>query len=441
MKMTELFPIKQEALPDLLVYKLTTMGNIHQEAIRGKIRYRLENQFGGHWIWDDELQGLVTDTVVKETDLETFLENLPASPDKAVFAGLKNLALAPHLKVSPASMAKFVAKALLDDVSDQIRKILDQARRDREIYRVNTSCYRRGWVVNGQPAVSISFQRTLDTRLNLREFVVRFPQDDLAGLLVVDMTKPDFQSSMAVTRVIGLLGEKNRRQWLLGFDPTPAIAEIIDQAADDEIVVETDHKYHYPASALGIRIRPRDFKRFGISENLDFSARERIKLLRPIAKIIQQTGFVGEAYGEKTSPHLFISPQDVGYKPALRFGQEQIGGASHRFECVQNFGLYRANTEKKIRIAVLNTAPESQLDYLRTIFRETFQRLGYSLVSAGEKQVELPSEPILQAAISQLAKNRPDIVLAVIPEEYGSSQATEWTIYDYFKQSILRHAL
>lgn len=93
-------------------------------------------------------------------------------------------------------------------------------------------------------------------------------------------------------------------------------------------------------------------------------------MLRLIAKIMQQTGFVGEVDGEKTFPHLFISPQGVGYKPGLRFGQEQIGGASQRFECIQNFGLYRANAEKKIRIAILNAAPESQLDYLRTVFRD-----------------------------------------------------------------------
>jgi hypothetical protein len=86
MKITELFPINQKALPDLLVYKLTVRGNTPQEAISGKIRYRLENQLGGHWIWDDELQCLVTDTLVKEADLETFLGDLQAGPDKAVLA-------------------------------------------------------------------------------------------------------------------------------------------------------------------------------------------------------------------------------------------------------------------------------------------------------------------------------------------------------------------
>lgn len=125
---------------------------------------------------------------------------------------------------------------------------------------------------------------------------------------------------------------------------------------------------------------------------------------------------------------MFISLQDVGYRSALRFGQEQIGGARHRFECVQNFGLYRATEQKKIRIAVLNTAPESQLDYLRTVFRETSQRLGYSLVSAGERQVERLSENVLEAAISQLAKNRPDIVLAIISDEYGSSESGSSTL-------------
>jgi hypothetical protein len=441
MKITELFPIKQEVLPDLLVYKLTVMGNTRQEAINGKIRYRLENQLGGHWIWDDELQGLVTDTLVKEADLETFLGDLQAGPDKAVLAGVKKIALAPNLKVSTASTAKFVAKALLDDVNNKIREVLDQARRDRGIYSVNTSCYRRGWVVDGQPAVSLSLQRTLDTKLNLREFIARFPQDGLVGLLVIDITKPDFQSSMAVTKVIGLLGGKNRRQWLLGFNPALAIAEIIKQVGDDEIVVETDHKYHYPASALGIRIRTRDYIRFGISENLDLSAVERIELLRPITKIMQQTGLVGEAYREKHAPHLFISPQDIGHKPTLRFGQEQIGGVSNRFECVQKFGLFQPKNEKKIRIAVVNAAPGAKLDYLKTLFREIFQGLGYSLVSAGEKQVERPSETVLETAISQLVKHRPDIVLAIIPEAYGSSEATEWTIYDYFRQSILQHAL
>ena len=59
---TEIFPVQLKALPDLTLYQLKVSGSIALDEIGGKVCYRLQTKFGGHWKWDEEKKYVITDS-------------------------------------------------------------------------------------------------------------------------------------------------------------------------------------------------------------------------------------------------------------------------------------------------------------------------------------------------------------------------------------------
>lgn len=435
----EIFPINLDAIPPLTIYKLATTGSRQINEVGRKLKYRLEGRFKRHWHWDDEMECLLTDTPQSEADLMTALTDLWNEQEEIFKESLESIALAPDLKASTKGIANFVANSLLNDVAQEIRDTLAQFTQDKGKYYISLECNRYGWVVDGHPAVSASIRSSLDYKGDLKTFINQYPNDDLIGLHVIDKTKPDFQSSMEITGVVGKLGESNRRERLLRYKLTPAMRRIIEQAGLDELVITTNEKYHYVVSALGVRIYNKDYPRFGISERLQIPSSERTKYVLPIAKILQDTGYVGSAYNERDFPQFFPSRDEIGYKPILQFGNNQTGSLENFLGHVKRFGMYKSSNNKKMRIAIVNTQPNVSLDNLKIMLRGNLdQDLGYTLISAGEKQVPNPSRATLEGAVNELAKNKPDIILAIIPRKYGDADDEEWTLYDHFKHLCLK---
>ena len=279
---TEIFPVNLDAVPPLAVYKLDTVGAHHINKVGRKLRYRLESRFKGHWYWDDEIKCLITDTPQDEANITTALTDLWNSQDEIFKNSLEMMTLISDIEPSSKGIADFVAKALLNDISQEIRDTLAEFKQDKGKYLINLECNRYGWVVQGHPAVSASIRSTLDYKGDLKSFAAEYPDDDLIGLHVIDKTKPDFQSSMEITAIAGKLGEGNRRQRLLGYNLSAAMRRLIENAPPDELVITTNEKYDYVMSALGVRIYNKDYSRFGISERLQLSSLVRAKYMSPI---------------------------------------------------------------------------------------------------------------------------------------------------------------
>lgn len=334
---------------------------------------------------------------------------------------------------------------MLDDVAPAISKSLLQHRQEKEKYFVNLVCDRYGWVVYGQPAVSISIQSELEYKDDLKAYAATVQNvNDLIDLHVFDKTK-SFERSMEITEIVGKLGEGDRRKRLLGYELTPQMREMIKRAPDDELVVKTKNKYDYISSALKIKILNADYARFDIHERLQIPANQRVKIIKLIANIIKKTGLVKDAYASKEHRHLFMTKDEIGYTDQLKIGNNQKISPRPRelFNGMKQHGLYKPSNNKQIRIAILNMMPQISLENLRNALRENLGvQLGYNLLQSGEiMNIVQPSRAQLEKAIDTLEEKKPDIILGIIPESNYLPDDEEWTLYDNLKALTLKRNL
>ncbi len=440
---TEIFPIHLEALPELTLYQLKVNGSAPLNEIGRKVGYRLQTKFGNHWNWDKVEKYLITDCSQQvESSLSEVLQEIwKTSTEEDILRSLeKIIKVSPNHKASNQGIADFVASSLQNDFSRNIKKALEEYRREENTYYVHRRCDLRGWTVDNHPAISVSINSELEYKGDLRKYIASSGHNDLLGLHVKDKTKPSFQNSMKITGIVGKLGENNTRVRLLAFKPHPDMKRMIEQAPDDELVVKLNDKYHYVASALQIQIRNADYARFKISEKLQIPVLQRSEYIKKIASIIKSSGLTDRAYSTLTHPHLFLSKNDIGYDPKLKIGKDQVVPSESIYTSLKKFGMYKSTTNKQIRIGILNTAPQTSLNRLRINLRkELSENLQYELIQAIEKQISNPSRKVLESAIEEIAQKNPDIILGIIPKP--DFDTDEWTPYDNFKHLTLKKDL
>ena len=438
---TEIFPVKLESLPDLTLYQLKVGGSIALDEIGGKVCYRLQTKFGGHWKWDKKKKYIITDSPQDEPATRQILqETWETSDEEDVLRSLEGLEVFPNDTPSTQGIANFVARSLQDDFLRAIDNALAKHRREEKTHYVNLKCRLRGWVVDNHPAVSVSITSEIESKIDLKTYLETHSDSaQLKGLNVTDKTKP-FQTSMPITGIVGQLGKNNTRDRLLAFKPPTEMKHLIKQAPNDELVVKVAGKYDYVVSALKIKIHNADYARFKINEKLQIEAAQRVKYITSVTSIIQESGLVSSAYAENKYKHLFLAADDIGYNPKLRIGGDKITTANRVWHSLKEFGLYKPTSNKQIRIGILNTLTQMALDNLRSNLRnEMGKKMQYKLKLAGYKEISGTSRESIESAIEEIARENPDIILGIIPK--SNFDTNEWTPYDDFKHLTLKRNL
>ncbi len=438
---TEIFPVQLEKLPNLTLYQLKVSGSVPLDEIGGKLSYRLQKKFGGHWKWDDEKKYVITDSAQDEASIRQILQEIWETSNKEdVLRSLEGIEVFPNDTASTQGVANFIARCLQDDFSRTINNALAKHRRDEKTHYVNLKSHLRGWVVDNHPAVSVSITSELESKIDLKTYLATHSDPaELKGLNVTDKTKP-FQTSMPITGIVGRLGENDMRDRLLAFKPPAEMKGLIEQAPEDELVVKVAGKYDYVVSALKIKIHTANYARFKINEKLQIEAAQRVKYITSVASIIQESGLVSRAYSTKTHNHLFLSGNGIGYNPKLKIGNGEIVSPDSNFRSLKKFGLYKSTTNKHIHIAILNTSPQTPLETLRRNLRNELSKgMDYKLTLAIEKEVPNASRGVLEPVLKEIAEKNPDIILGIIPKP--DFDTDEWTVYDDFKQLTLEKDL
>ena len=439
---TEIFPVQLKALPNLTLYQLKVSGSIALDEIGGKVCYRLQTKFGGHWKWDKEKKYVITDSLQDEPAIRQILQEIwETSDEEDVLRSLEGIEVFPNDTASTQGIANFVARSLQDDYLQAIDNALDKHTREDKIYYVKLKCRLRGWVVDNHPAVSVSIASELKYKGTLKTYLATCNSpNQLEGLHVIDKTKPTFETSMTITEIVGKLGENNTRSRLLAFKTPPEMKRLIEQASDDELVVKLDGKYDYIVSVLQIQIHSADYPRFKIKENLQIPVSERAEYIKSVASIIQSNGLISRAYSANTHKDLFLNGNDIGHNPKLQIGNGKIASPDSIMPSLKEFGLYKSTNNQQIRIAILNTSPQISLDTLRRNLRnELGERMQYKLTLATEKRIPNASRRVLEDALEEIAQKNPDIILGIIPS--SDYNTVEWTPYDDFKHLTLKKDL
>ncbi|PHV64268.1 Piwi domain-containing protein [Cyanobacterium aponinum] len=437
---TEIFPIQLKSLPKFSTYSIATITSENKDKVGRKLQYQLQKNFSGHWYWDKVNKCLITDSPQQEAKFNDFIALLWQSKDDIFKNSLQSIV--PNDKISPShqGIADFVAHGLLADINPNIREILKKFIQNKGKYTITYECEKYGYVVNNHPSVSISLKSRLDYKETLKDYLSKIEnKNEILGLHVTDITKPDFQSAMTITSIIGRLGENNNRQRLLSYSISDKMRRIITEANDQELIVETNNIYHYVVNALKIRVYNQDYERLKISEKLQITSDKRIEFLIPIIELIKKTNLVGNAYASSRHQHLFLTQDKLNYSPKLLFANNHQDN-KNVFNSVKKFGVYKPSQNQKIRIGILNTVPNLNLDDLRSNIRKNLGKegLGYELNLAGEENIHSLSRFNLESAIERLKERKPNIILAIIKGKIEGKN-NERTLYEEFKHLTLKN--
>lgn len=434
---TEVFPVRITDVTKLYAYRLNIKGDI--STVGGKLSYRLRKTFPGHWVWT--AGRILTDTRQEVAKIMEVVRELWNEQPK-IFGNLLDIVEDSSWQSTSQMVADFVARGLFTDIDAEIRRVLAQKSQDLGNARVERVYDVRGWVVQNQPAVSISISSRLVYKQDLKQYIAArsTAPEDLKGLLVAD------KSSSLKGEIAGITGKMNQhRERLLAMNPREETQELIEKAPDDELIISVKverGEYDYPASALRIIVRTEDFTRFGISSQQALKALRlepgfRFRLVKEISDIAKKRLLINNAYSSQSSPALFITGSSVAFKPRFCFGggQSRVYDEKSVLRYLRECGLYKRASKfvnTPIRLGIVNALPSTDLSMFITDLKRELAILDFKLEVVSQIKTQSCSQFDLEKAIGTLQNETPDILLSIVPDEYGENDE-EWGAYHRFK--------
>ncbi len=442
---TEVFPIQDDAVPVLHAYRLDT-AKADQSIIGGKLAYRLKNDLHGHWIWS--AGRIVTDNKRDAEDIMNVVKVL-WSEQSNTFKDLRKAVPDPDWRPSAFTQADFVAKGLMSDLEPKILSILSRERQTLGSAMVERVSERRAWVVQQIPAVSISISSRLVYKDDLKTYAQKVAaNNDLIGLWVADKT-----SSLKgeITEVVGPAGDEKER--LLALTTRAEMQDYIQKASDDELVVRVlagQNDYEYVTSALRIILRVEDFPRFGINsqqalKGLRIEPGLRSKLIKSVSDLVKENQLLSNAFNSNQSAKMFICTDDVGFKPRLRFGGDQVRDANEGslLRNLSSCGLFKRSPQfqnKPIRIATITALKGDNLPVFQSQLGRQLKTLGFDSEFVGQNKLTGLSRADLEKGIHELLKTNPDLFLAFFPDDPNEDDE-ESRLYHNFKSLTVNQGI
>jgi hypothetical protein len=434
----EVFPILTSTLPQMFAYKLETGGE-DASTIGGKLAYRLRRKFKGHWVWASER--VVTDTQKPLDEIMSFVEQLwREQPD--IFKDLRSVTHDTNWTPTPYAQAIFVANGLFGDIEDKIKQILSRRTQSIGDARVERIHEVRGWVVHGQPAVSISISSRLIYKLDLKSYADNVSSsNELIGLLVGDKTST---VKGKIIKIEGRMGEHRHR--LLVLTQREEMEDIIRNASNDELVVRIQsgrNEYEYPISALRIILRTEDFSRFDIdseqaTKTFRIEPAIRSQIVKEISDIAIKKKWVVEAYNSKNFPNIFNKAYEKGFTSNILFGGGKVDKYDEKtlLRNLYNHGLYKISSRfqggSPINIGIISALKHTRTDKFCQELQKTLEHLNFESNFVSEEKIQGFSRVDLENAIESLQTKKPDILLVFFPDELDEDDE-EWGAYYHLK--------
>jgi Piwi domain len=438
--LVEVFPVQPAAIPPLVAYQLQTRSG-DLATIGGKLAYRLERIFKGHWLWTE--RRIVTDSPQPDEALKPVIADV-WSEQPTIFQGLLAIQRDISWRPTPQVIADFVARALFRDLQPEVNQALSSFSQDLGRIRIHRTCDVRGWVLREFPAISISVISRLLARQDLKTYARQIATPEhLIGLVVTDKLSG---SKGEIVGITGNVGEHRER--LLALTQREESRAIIQRAADHEPVVHVRmgrHGYDFVASALGIVVNTATYAKFGIDAKqatnaLRLSPQDRLSILVRIGRIFTGRKVVGTPYRANTSPALFLGATDVNFSPSLLLGGgNRVSGEKTLQANLRRYGFYKRSDAfpkgTPVRIAVLNAVPGSLADRFLPRLQEELRALQFASTISQMESVTGTSRNELENVINRMQTSTPHVQLALFPDggvDEGENESA-WESYHHFK--------
>jgi len=434
--LTEFFPVQIEKLSQLFAYELS-IGESNVYTIGGKLSYRLRKIFeAGRWVWSN--YNIVSDTLKSQCELNRALERF-WSEEPETFSQLHKITPKQGWQPSPKEIADYVNRGVLTEFSYKIRQKLRENRVDLGNAYVERDYESRGWVVQGEPAVSISILSNLIYKKDLKEYASTVSaQDNLLDIWVL-VKAQNFKGK--IIDVVGTV--KKHRTRLLTTSRSEEIKEIIENASDDELVVKIQagqNEYDYVVSALNVILTMGDLSKFGVdprkaSNALRIAPSLRHEIITEVSKVLKKDGIT--PYNSKTHPQLFLTAQQVNFEPKLRFGNNQIRVSDEKslMQNLQSAGVYRRSeqfNDKPISVGLIDARVHPKQTSFSQQIKNMMKHLSFDVEFVGHEKITNLSRFEFEKVINSLQPKNPNILLALLPDNAGDDEE-DW-VYGRFKE-------
>lgn len=444
----ELFPLETEAITELSAYHLQLAADA--ATLGARLAYRLSLAFEGDWAWVGDR--LVTNQPVSPVQIEITLDLLRQQfPEFAAVQGIREDVAWAQTPSARAEYALFTqvraAEAALHHALAAHTARLPNARVDREALL-------RAWVVQDEPALSISIRSHLVTERSLQAWLNEISPADLLNLPVLDRASPSMVGTLE--QIHGTLATERER--LLTLTKRPATQEYLRRAPDDEAVVRVrrgEASYDYAAGMLDIVLRLSDAElcaRFGVSSAqaarlMRLAPADRARLVRAASDALKERGLLRNAYNSRTHPDYFST---VDFVPNLVFAERRVLPYRPR-TLAQEFlkgGVYRVHPRfqtQPIKLGVINTLDETVEDFMEAMRRQMERDFGLHVEVIKERRVRVVTSRNLESAVRVVEKESPHLILAFFKdapddEEDGEARYNDLKTYA-MPRGIAAHAV
>jgi hypothetical protein len=421
----EVFPILLENLPPLTAYRvqIDTDDPVIVQAARGfggKLAYRVRAALPGNWVWVNSR--LLTDTPPNPARLIMVVENARREQG-ALYKHLDSIEEDFGWAASAEALANYVVRGPLAALEGRIHEALASTTFPLRNARVEREHRARAWVVDNQPALSLSVVSRLIYEPSLQTYAQGLEKiTQLPGLWVSDKTS---RLQGEIVKVVGQVEEHRER--LIGLSQRESMQAIIANAPGDHWVVRVQsgrNEYDYVADALQLLIRLEDVHRFDVTPEhmekaLHLKPGLRAEMVKVVSNVLKEAGLIGSAYSIQNAPHLFhesARSANMQYTPnrVRPYEPSQVGGH------VQQLGLHRRLPrfeEHPIRVTVINALTEGVGDFLIALGRAMEREFNFKLEVVRERNMRVISQTNMESAVRLMQKEQFDLVLVFLPDE------------------------
>lgn len=463
----DIFGVNPENLPKLYAYEFEQMDENHK-MIGWQLAYRLRKHrnFLGNWIYCNKK--IITDEEMKENEIKEFLKEL-RNIEKEGSSLLKVQEIKPIASTWEASALKlgeFAARYLLAKKRKEIEEELRTKETKIDKIQIVREYAVRGYVVNNEPAVSITISSSILSTETLDKHAKKLSNEELIGEMVA-VEGENFKGT--IVKIIGKVTEK--RQWLLDIAKKDKTKKRIEKAPDDELIFEIKTRqgkpYIYIASMLRPIIRMDDIEKFVKEENLKefyeklrFRLEDRYNLVTKIAELGQKLEILKERYNSDSSSKVLYK---YIIKPVFLLGGGKKIPLNEKqspyeiYKSLKKYGLnkrsnnFSDDNSRPIKIRIINALLQDEnfvltlREFLKKLKKE-LKDLYFPIESVevnGKKQQKIDefSRKEFENAVKQL---NADILLALFPGKAYSKKKLDnenIDIYDFFKTITMEKGL
>lgn len=429
---SEVFPIQLGALPPVTAYRLTYANaeSVSERAqldrkMGGKLTYRLRSALGGTWVW---LGGhVLTDTPTNPVKLIMVVDEARRD-QKSLYKGLEGLEEDYGWQMNADETAEYVVRGPLEALEPHIQAALAKTAVPLRNLRVEREFRARSWVVNGQPAISLSVVSRLLYEPDVETFAATLPKiADLVGLTVVD------QSSSMQGEIVKVVGNvEDHRERLLKLTQRNEMAALIARTPGDHRVLRVlsgGNEYDYVSDALTLLVRMEDAHRFDVNPQhveraLHLKPTLRTQMVKVVSDVVKSTGLIANAFSMQNVAEMFSNSAP---ETSLLFGgkkSRQYDAEKLPYDFQQNGALKRPETET-VKITLINALSDEVDDFMEAMRRTAEREFDFKVDVVRERKMRVSSEANLESAVRLLAKEDADLMLVFLPDSEGEEDGVD----------------